>query len=64
MLETSVKGQTLLLLLLVATMSSHVNCGVKVFNSGKTLHIQQVNGTGEVCSAVFIAQRLLIRRTR
>ena len=64
MLETSVKGQTLLLLLLVAVTPSLVCCGVKVLNDGDGLRIQQVNGTGEVCSAVFIAQRLLTRRTR
>ena len=50
MLETSMKGRTLLLLLLVATTPSRVMCDVKVFHSGDGLLFQQVNGTGEVCS--------------
>ena len=45
-----VNGQTLLLLLLAATPSLVV-CEVEVFNQGDGLRIQQVNGTGEVCSA-------------
>ncbi len=47
MLETSVKGQTLLLLLLAATPSLVV-CDVKMFHSDKTLRIQELNGDGEV----------------
>ena len=64
MLETSVKGQTLLLLLLVATTPSLVVCEVEVFNQGDGLLFQQVDGIGQVRSAVSIAQRLLTRVAR
>ena len=58
------KAQTLLLLLVVAITPSLVCCGVKVFNGGERLRIEQEDGFGEVCSAVFIAQRLLTRVAR
>ena len=58
------KERTLLLLLVVAITPSLVSCEVEVFNQDDGLHIQQVNGTGEVSSAVLKAQRLLTRRTR
>ena len=63
MLETSVKAQTLLLLLLAATPNLVV-CEVEVFNQGDGLLFQQVDGIGQVCGAVFIAQRLLTRVAR
>ena len=50
MIETSVKGQTLLLLLLVAVTPSLVHCGVQVFNQDNRLRIEQDYGTGKVCS--------------
>ena len=50
MMETSVKGRTLLLVLLVAITPSLVICGVNVFNEDNRLRIQQAHGTGEVCS--------------
>ena len=46
----SVKGQVLLLLLLLAATPSLVVCDVKMFHSDKTLRIQELNGDGEVCS--------------
>ena len=46
------KGRTLLLLLSVAITPSLVVCEVEVFQQGEGLRIQQVDGTGEVSSAV------------
>ena len=50
MMKTSVKGHTLLLVLLVAITPSLVVCEVEVFNQGDGLRIQQAHGTVEVCS--------------
>ncbi len=50
--QTSMKGRTLLLLLLVAITPSLAICEVQVFNHGDGLRIKQVNGTGEVSSVV------------
>ena len=48
-MKTSVKGRTLLLVLLVAMTPNLVFCEVEVFNQGDGLRIQQAHGAGEVC---------------